>query len=460
MRLQPLAFALALAACGGDPGPSPTPDADALADVAPDTSVADTADDDVVADTASPDTAQNDTREPPLPNTCDTPAGSALTHTAVPDGYCAAVWATDLGTPRGMVVAPSGEVLVLERVKARVTALWDDDGDGVSGPDERATLASTSGLNHGLALGGGYLYASSASTVYRWPYTPGARADLGAAEIVVKDIPTGGHSTRTLVLDDQGRLYVSVGSGSNVDADSSRSRVRRFDLTAIPEGGLAFGTGAVQADGLRNEVGLAFDGQGRLWGVQNGVDQLARADLGGDIHQDNPAEILSRLDTPGAFHGYPYCWTEFLLPSGVGLGPGTMWAHPDFMGDGVHTDAWCRDPAHVQPPALAMQGHSAPLGLVFYAGAAFPTEVHGDAFVTFHGSWNRDTPTGYKVMRVRFDGDVPVEATPFLAYAGDGDIGQLWPHRPVSVAVAPDGRLLVTSDADGVVLVVGHTATE
>ena len=452
MRHQLLAIAfLTFAACPGDDDKGSTDTTIA------DTAVADTA----VADTeAPPDAEDTASADVALPNTCDTPEGSALAHAAVPDGFCAAVWATGLSSPRGMIVAPSGEVLVVERSGGQVTALWDDDDDGVSGSGERALLAKASGLNHGLALGGGYLYASSSSTVYRWAYTPGARADLGAAEVVIKGIPTGGHSTRTLVLDAAGALYVSVGSAGNVDSDSSRSRVRRFDLSTIPSGGIAFDTGAVQADGLRNEVGLAFDGQGRLWGVQNGVDQLNRADLGGDIHEDNPAEILSRLDTAGAFHGYPWCWTEFLLPSDVGLGPGTMWAHPNTMDDGVHDDAWCRDTANVQPPALAMQAHSAPLGLVFYDGAAFPAEYAGDAFVPFHGSWNRDVPTGYKVVRVRFDGDTPVEATPFLEYDGAGDIGQQWPHRPVDAAVAPDGRLLVTSDASGVVLVVGHAGAQ
>jgi glucose/arabinose dehydrogenase len=461
MRYQPsftlfaVVSALLATACSSNGGSATT---DTLA---PDTAAVDTRDpaDTAAVDTAAPaDTVPADTTPTPLANSCVAPAAADAAHASVPDGYCASVWATGLGTPRGMTVAPSGEILVVERSKSQVTVLWDDDDDGVSGAGERAALAKASGLNHGVAVHGGYLYASSSSTVYRWAYTDGARADLGAAEVVVKGVPTGGHATRTLAFDDAGALYVSVGSASNLDGDSSRARVRRFDVSSVPAGGLAFDSGAVQADGLRNEVGLAFDAAGRLWGVQNGVDQLNRADLGGDIHEDNPAEILSRLDTAGAFHGYPYCWTEFLLPSGVGQGPGTMWAHPNFMNDGTHSDAWCRDAAHVQPPALAMQAHSAPLGLTFYDGAAFPADVVGDAFVTFHGSWNRDTPTGYKVMRVHFEAGSPVTATPFLAYDGVGDIGAQWPHRPVDVAVAPDGRLLVTSDASGVVLVVGHHA--
>lgn len=392
----------------------------------------------------------------PTASTCVAPAAAALAHAWVPPGYCAATWASGLSGPRGMIVAPSGEVLVVERGKGQVTALWDADGDGVSGASERAKLAGASGLNHGVTLRDGWLYASSATTVWRWAWTPGARADLGAGAVVVKGIPSGGHVTRSLRVDGAGRLYVSVGSAGNVDRDSSRARIRRFALADLPAGGFDFGDGEVFADGLRNEVGLAWDAAGVLWGVQNGVDNLKRADLGGDITDDNPAEILSRFDVAGAFHGYPWCWTEFDLPPGVGAGRGAMWAHPATMNDGTHDDAWCRDPARVQPAALAMQAHSAPLGLVFYEASAFPAEVRGDIFVAFHGSWNRRTPTGYKVVRVPLEGGVPKDPVPFLEFDGAGDIAAGWPHRPVDVAVAADGRLLVTSDASNAVLVVGY----
>ena len=123
-----------------------------------------------------------------------------------------------------------------------------------------------------------------------------------------------GHTTRTLVFDKTGRLYVSIGSNRNVDENSYRSRIRRFTLDSIPAGGIDFNTGEVFADGLRNEVGLAFDKFGVLWGVENGADRLQREDLGGDIHNENPAEELNRFpegDAQKKSYGYPYCWTEF-----------------------------------------------------------------------------------------------------------------------------------------------------
>lgn len=435
---------------GDDTDSAPPTDDDAPAPA--DSALADsTAEEAGPADTGAADAAVTPT------NTCVAPESAAVANASVPDGFCASIWADDLADPRGLFVTDSGDVLVVERGHNQVTVLWDDDGDGVSGEGERAKLAAANRLNHGVTVYGGHLYASSATTVWRWPYAAGARSDLGTAELVVRDIPSGGHNTRTLAIDRQGLLYVSVGSAGNVDADSRRSRVRRFDLSNLGSSGTVFSEGEVFADGLRNEVGLAFDAQGRLWGVQNGIDNLTRTDLGGDIHDDNPAEILSLLDTPGAFHGYPYCWTEFLLPDGVGLGPGTMWAHPNSMNDGTHDDAWCRDPENVDPPELAMQAHAAPLDLEFYDGGSFPASYRGDLFVTFHGSWNRTTPTGYKVVHVDFDdAGRPQPAEPFFEYSGAGDIAGEWRHRPVGVRVAKDGKLLVSSDRSGVIIAIGH----
>jgi glucose/arabinose dehydrogenase len=384
-------------------------------------------------------------------------AGDRVDDAGLPDGFCAWHWAVDLGQPRGIIVDGNGDVLVLARADGAVVLLHDDDADGVSGDGERVMLASESGLSHGLALDGSYLYASSATTVYRWDYA-GDRAPLGDAEVVIDGMPGDGHSTRTLVFDNA-FLYLSVGSESNVDGDSSRSRIRRFAVADLGGTAIDFSDGEVFADGVRNEVGLAFDSSGRLWGVENGLDNLQRSDFDpADIHQDNPAEELNLFAEPGRFYGYPYCWSEFSLPPGQGMGPGTQWADPNFIDDGTHTDQWCRDPDNVVAPVLAMQGHSAPLDVLFYAGGSFPGDYVGDAFVTFHGSWNRDDPTGYKVIRIPFgsDGTPNGDPQPLLEYAGDGDFAADWPHRPVGLATLPSGVLLVTSDSSGSVLAIGY----
>ena len=388
---------------------------------------------------------------------CAAPIHALIENAGVPEGFCAWRWATDLGAPRGIIVDDSGDVLVVSRADSTLL-LHDDDGDGISTVDERLTLASLPGLNHGLALNAGYLYASTPTTVYRWPY-PGDRKGLGDPEPVIRTIPGGGfHTTRTLQFAD-GYLHVSVGSAGNIDQDSSRARIRRFAISELGGSVLDFNGGEVFADGLRNEVGLAVDPGGRLWGVGNGRDELRRAIFEpSDIHQDNPAEPLHLFAGPGRFYGYPYCWPEFLLPAEQGMGSGTMWVEQRFMLDGLHDDGWCRDPENVTPPVLAMQAHSAPLDLLFYESDSWPEEYQGDALVTFHGSWNRTEPTGYKVMRIPIgdDGMPEGELQPLLEYAGEGDLASGWPHRPVAMAIAPGGRLLVSSDNSGTILAIDY----
>ena len=391
---------------------------------------------------------------------CAYPATAQLQDAAVPDGFCAWRWADGVGVPRGITVDDNGDVLVVTRADGSVLLLHDDDGDGVSGEGERVRLTSAPGLNHGLAIDGGYLYASNAGNVFRWSY-PGDRAPLGEADVVITGIPSGGfHQTRTLVVDD-GFLYVSVGSATNVDDDPSRARIVRFETAELVDGSVDFADGEVFADGLRNEVGLAIDQVGRLWGVENGRDELRRADFDpSDIHEDNPAEELNLFAEPGRFYGYPYCWSEFRLPEAQAQGPGTQWADPRFLEDGTHTDAWCRNTDNVVPPVLSMQAHAAPLDLLFYPGGSFPHDFTGDALVTYHGSWNRSEPTGYKVVRIPFAADVmPAgEPQPLLEYAGTGDLGAGWPHRPVGLAVLPGGRLLISSDNSDSILAVDYAA--
>jgi len=322
-------------------------------------------------------------------------------------------------------------------------------------------LAEKEGINHGVAVHGGYLFASTSDEVWRWPYSPGDWKDLGPGELVIRNMdqytgdtegglssPTG-HTTRTMVFDNQGRIYISVGSLGNVDEDSFRSRIRRFENVSQPEFSgnepLDFVEGEVFADGLRNEVGLGWSDATRkvLYGVENGMDNLYRADLGGDIHQDNPAEELNAfpIDQPGRHYGYPWCFTEvssadrpvgpsptpltppeflslslsqFKLDHPLAGGRGAQWALED---QDVADDAYCKDPTSNFPPLHSMQGHSAPLGIAFYGAdwgvvseccslrnatacdeirraGGLPCEYANDAFVSFHGSWNRDEPTG------------------------------------------------------------------
>jgi glucose/arabinose dehydrogenase len=328
---------------------------------------------------------------------------------------------------------------------------------------------------------------------------------VGPPTIVINNINADGnggapqgHTTRTLEFDSLGRFYVSVGSNENVDPDAFRSRIRRFVIANVTFP-IEFQTGEVFADGIRNGVAMAHDKHGVLWAADTGADNLQRQDLGGDITNDNPAEELLKLpeDLMGTHFGYPYCWTEYRLDEPYALGRGTAWAWPATFNITV-TDEDCR--TKYGQASVAMQAHSTPLGITFYKykppgeipdncpGGAFPESMDGyvcEYFVTgvqlpcflhlsggslsrvrsllivshshfffaviaFHGSWNRDIPTGYKLVYVEMDADGNVASEPIdlLAHippSARWDDG----FRPVDVDFDECGRLLLSSDGTG-----------
>jgi len=439
-------------------------------------------------------------------SSCNTLLSDNVDDSAYASGLCGRTFYPEekltFGSPRSLfVVSDEGDqyynVLGLERNRilnqGRVVWYKDDDYDGIA--EDSVVLATAPGLNHGLVVDKGYIYASSDTTVYRWPYIVDKNKNELVnvdeyREIIVKNMNAdgqggapGGHKTRTLAFDDYGRLYISVGSAGNVDNDSTRSRIRRFDVynttssteleDIVASGGIDFMEGYVFADGLRNEVGLAFDKYGVLWGVENSADSLERDDLGGDIHNENPAEELNRfsVEEEGMHWGYPYCWSEYYLPPNVGGGRGTIWGWPSFSMDedaDMTIDEWCRK--NTIPSVIAMQAHSAPLGITFYSykselpsycpnnEEAFPEKYDGDAFIAFHGSWNRDVPTGYKVVRIPMTDGLPTNSSDDPidimwhydtgADTTDDGYNAKWPSglRPVDVKFDMCGRLLVSSD--------------
>jgi glucose/arabinose dehydrogenase len=382
----------------------------------------------------------------------------SLNYASVPPNFCSFIFANNLERPRGIRTAPNGDIVVVESGVNQVTALWLNETGAVN----RAVLANETGLNHGVAIHNNFLFASNPTTVFRWKYPNGARSFLGASEVVVRNLPCCHHITRTILFDDQNRLYVQSGSGSNVDPDPSHGQIRRFaNMTKLP---LDWLDGELFASGLRNEVGLRFDPHGRLFGVENGRDELFRADLGGDIHQDNPAEEVNIFAIPGRFYGYPYCWTQFDLPN-VTTPRGTQWADKQFFPN--VSDEWCRTIRNVVPPAWSLQAHMAPLDIIFSEkNSSFPSSFQG-AFIAFHGSWNRNVSVGYRVDMLTLDKQVglPVSQLTMLSYNGsvptNTSVGatqqDLWPHRPVGLTWAKchanaDNCLLVTSDESGVIL--------
>jgi glucose/arabinose dehydrogenase len=402
---------------------------------------------------------------PPPPDSCsNVPASALLTSMTffVDPHYCMFQFATDLPAARQLAVAPNGDIFVV--TPGSVIALFDDNDDGVSDAAERSTFATAPSLNHGLAVTATHVYASSTTTVYRWPYTSGDRTASGPMETVVAGIESGGHATRTLVIDSHDRLYVSIGSAGNVDVPpgpmlppATRAQIRRYDLGAIPAGGYAASAGELFAAGLRNEVGLSIDSKGRMWGVENGRDNLI---VGGeDIHYDNPAEEVNLFDInrPGRNYGYPSCWSEGIWMGAMAKGLGTQHLDPDQPGG--FTETQCQDASVIAPPAFALPAHLAPLDVVEYRGNGYPGDMSGDLFVTSHGSWNREiAQVGRMIVRLKMGANGPTEAQTFLSQSdmAGGYAQGTWGIRPISIRVDRAGLLTFSSDASSAVYKIGY----
>jgi glucose/arabinose dehydrogenase len=345
-----------------------------------------------------------------------------------PEGFKVTEFATKLIEPRVIVRAPNGDLFLSESGANRVRVLRDADGDGQ--PEVSEVFARGLERPFGIAFyppgpEPKYVYVGNTGSVVRFRYQNGDTRAQGQAEMIVADIPTGrervgggGHWTRDLEFSPDGKtLFVSVGSRSNVSDDASEKR--RADILAFDPDGK---NERVFAWGIRNAVGLAIHpATGELWASVNERDLL-----GDHLVPDYITHIKE-----GGFYGWPWYY----------LGP-----NQDPRHQGKHPEL--KDKVIV--PDVLVQSHSASLDMTFYDGTQFPREYHHDAFASEHGSWNRARRTGYKVVRVPMkDGKATGEYEDFLV-GFVTENGNVW-GRPVGVAVAKDGALLVTDDGSGTV---------
>jgi glucose/arabinose dehydrogenase len=322
----------------------------------------------------------------------------------LPAGFAISTLATGLAHPRFMLFDPAANLLVADMAGA-IYRFTPNDLPSSAPP---APLISGLDAPSNVAVHDGYLYVGETGAVSRYTYDPASGA-LGGREVVVGDLPRGGHSTRTVVFGPQGEMYVSVGSSCNIcdERDARRAAISRFG--ADGSGGQVF------ASGLRNAVGLAIQpGSGLLWATVN-----ERDNQGNEIPTD-----LVTIVRGGENFGWPTCQPPYAVPQD----PGSA----------------C---SGITPPTIGIQAHSAPLGLAFYTGQAFPPDYAGDLFVAQHGSWNRTPPAQPKLLRVHFDAGVPASVQDFATGWQDGS-GNRW-GRPVGLAVAPDGSLVVSDDDSG-----------
>jgi glucose/arabinose dehydrogenase len=339
----------------------------------------------------------------------------------VPEGFEIKVFADGLDKPRFMRFNSEGELYIAERGADRIVILADEDGDGRS--DSHRVFADDVPNPHSITFYEGDWYIGVPSGVIRLTDLDGdGRAD--ERQTLIDDYPTSGHSTRTVEFLNDGRMVVSVGSSCNVceEDDARRAAVVVYD-NAEAEGEGLF------AIGLRNAVGLALHPRtSELWASNNGRDLM------GD---DLPPETIY-LVQEGADYGWPKCHSGEIVD-------------PDFGFDGA-----CDD---VEVPIVEMQAHSAPLGLVFYEGEAFPEPYRDDLYIAFHGSWNRSIPTGYKVVRLPFEGSEPgSEVVDFATGWLEADLEKVT-GRPVGLAVGPDGALYVSDDTGGFIYRISYVSS-
>ncbi len=365
------------------------------------------------------------------------------------DGLAVQAFARDLNHPRWLYVLPNGDVLVAESAappapnkqssglrdkiqgammaKAgasmpsanRITLLRDADGDGVA--EVRTQFLTGLHSPFGMALVGHRLYVANADALVSFPYNEGD-TQISAAPSVLANLPGGinHHWTKSLLASRDGKkLYVGVGSNSNVAENGMEQELNR---AAILEVDVASGATRVFAGGLRNPVGLAWQpGTDTLWTVVNERDEL-----GSDLVPDYLTSVRE-----GGFYGWPYSYY------GQHVDERVQPQNPELVASAIKPD-------------YALGAHTASLGLVFYEGTLLPPAYRGGVFIGQHGSWNRDPPSGYKVIYVPFVGGKP-SGKPQDVLTGFLDVEGRAQGRPVGVAVDKPGALLVADDVGNVV---------
>ena len=340
-----------------------------------------------------------------------------------PSGFTVRLFADDIDTPRWALSLPNGDILVAASLRGpgpevgatsnRIILFRDSDGDGKS--DFRSVLVKDLNRPHGILLLGDYLYVGNTDAVVRFKY------QLGQTEITtpgkkILDLPPGGHYTRNLIASPDGKkIYVAVGSKTNVDenGEDAKDPRRAAILEMNPDG-----TGMrVYASGMRNPVGMDWEPVTRkLWAVVNERDAL-----GDQLVPDYATSVKEN-----AFYGWPYSYY------GQNEDPRKKGQRPDLVGRAISPD-------------YATGAHTATLGFTFYTGKQFPAKYQGGAFIAQHGSWNRSSLVGYRVAFLPFKNGKPAgPMEDFLTgfIANDKEVY----GRPVVAALLQDGSLLVVDD--------------
>ncbi len=345
------------------------------------------------------------------------PAPAVPAEIAVPAGFNATVFASDLQGARLMTVSPEGVLLVARRPRGEVVALPDKNKDGVAEPEVLLTGLTNA---HSLAFKDGYLYVATTPAVMRVKWANGAPS--GAPEKVV-DLPSSTpsvHVTRTINFGPDGRLYVAIGSSCNVcvEADPRRTTIQVLS---------AEGTLQPYARGLHNAIGFDWDPQTRrLWASETGQDNL------GD---DFPPDEINLIEA-GKHYGFPFVIGQNKVNEGQ---PELKDARPDVTAEAA------------VPPVLELPAHSTGMDLRFYRGAQFPAPYGGALFLAMHGSSRKNN--GYKVVRVVMKDGRPTGLEDFATGWLKGGVVL---GRPAGLATGADGALYVSDDNKGFIYRIAY----
>lgn len=347
-----------------------------------------------------------------------------------PQGFKVELYASGLNYPREIRRAPNGDLFVAENRAGEIKIFRGITKDAK--PEQTSTFATGLRSPFGIAFyppgpNPQWVYIGNTNSVVRLPYKNGDLKATGPAEIIIPELPTGGHSTRDVAFSPDGKkMFVAVGSRSNVDDPDTHSgeKLRANILEYTPEGKFV----KVYGGGIRNPVGIAINPiTGELWCSVNERDMLG----------DNLVPDYITHVEDGGFYGWPWYYM------GSNQDPRLEGTHPELKG-------------HVLVPDVLLQPHNASLEMVFYDGKQFPKEYQGDIFAAEHGSWNKAVRAGYEVVRVPLtNGHATGEYEDFLTGFVTSD-GEVW-GRPVGVAVATDGSLMVTDDGSKSIWRVTHS---
>ncbi|WP_293900128.1 c-type cytochrome [Phenylobacterium sp.] len=391
---------------------------------------------------------------------------------ALPPGFCATVFADNLGNVRHIAVAPNGVVYAntwsgryypgsKPRAGGFLVALQDTDRDGkadVATPfGETAADGAAGGT--GIGLYKGYVYAEVNDRIVRYAPAAGSVAPGGKPEVVLSGLPlTGDHPMHPFTIDAKGQLFVDLGSATNAcqprnrvpgvmgatpcTESETRGGLWRYDANKL---GQKFSPAERYATGIRNGMGLSFDGAGRMFATQHGRDQLLQnwPKLYPDPARatELPAEELL-LIKQGGDYGWPNCYYDNFQKKLV--------LAPEYGGDGGKAEGVC---AQKLAPVAAFPSHWAPNDLKIYTAKAFPAAYQGGAFIAFHGSWNR-APAPQDGFNVVFQPLREGKASgPYVVFAdgfaGPNKASGRAEFRPMGLAVAPDGALFIADDQKG-----------